>query len=149
VALAITRDGMLAEDAVQEAFLQLWRGAAQIDLRRTSVAAWAILLARRRAIDLTRRHAQDGRTPPLAERSAPAAEEHVLTLLESRRTRAALQSLSAEQRGVIELAYSRGLSQAETAEELDLPLGTVKSCTHSALRALSAALGAEDGRAAI
>jgi RNA polymerase sigma-70 factor (ECF subfamily) len=140
VALHITRDAQLAEDAVQEALLQLWRGAVRIDLERTSIVAWMILLTRRRAIDLTRHHVQGARPSPFSERAAPAAEEQALTLLESRRTRAALQSLSQEQRSVIELAYYRGLSQSETAETLGIPIGTVKSRTHSALKDLHSAL---------
>ena len=147
VALHITQDAMLAQDAVQEAFLQIWRGAAAVDRRRTSITAWVVLLARRRAIDLTRGHVRSARTPPVHERDAPAAEEQALTNLESRRARAALKTLTPEQLDVIQLAYYRGLSQSEIATERGIPIGTVKSRTHSALQDLRVALSDGDALA--
>lgn len=145
IAVRVTRDPMCAQDAVQDAFVQLWCNAATIDLARTSAAAWIALLARRRAIDITRREASATRVrvvtkPELATRSA---EEHALISVESRRARAALAALTPDQRTVIELAYFRGLSQSEIAKTLTIPLGTVKSRTFTALAGLRAHLNHE------
>ena len=77
VAVRVTRNAMCAQDAVQEAFLQLWCKASTIDPTRTSVAAWITLLARRRAIDIARRetNATRPRLVPQSELETPAAEE--------------------------------------------------------------------------
>jgi RNA polymerase sigma factor (sigma-70 family) len=143
VALRVTRDRALAEDAVQETFVQLWKHAELIDPRRTSVAAWIVLLARRRAIDLTRCETRTTRPLPVSpsELETPAAEEHALTNLEGRRARAAVRTLAPDQLAVIELAYYQGLSQTEIARALAVPLGTVKSRTFAALACLRSALG--------
>lgn len=138
VAMGVTRNPMCAQDAVQDAFVQLWLKASTIDTTRTSVAAWITMLARRRAIDITRREANASR-PRLASRAeleTPPAEEQALIRIESQRARDALEALNPAQRTVIELAYYRGLSQAEIAESLEIPLGTVKSRTFSALACL-------------
>ena len=142
VALRVTRDVASAQDAVQEAFVQLWLGASRVDPGRTSVAAWIVLLARRRAIDLARRETRAARTlsTPLHDLETPAAEVHALVRIESERARAALCTLTPDQRAVIELAYYRGLSQSEIACALEIPTGTVKSRTRTALAVLRVAL---------
>jgi RNA polymerase sigma factor (sigma-70 family) len=144
VALRVTRDSMLAQDAVQEAFVALWRTAPQFDPRRASVAGWIVLLVRRRAIDLGRRETRSTRAlhtwPP--ELESPAAEHHALTRLESARARVALRGLAPEQRAVLQLAYYDGLSQSEIATALEIPIGTVKSRTFAALEHLRTALSA-------
>jgi RNA polymerase sigma-70 factor (ECF subfamily) len=122
----------MAEDAVQEAFLSLWRSGARYDRTRGSVRSWVLGVVRNRAIDALRRHvARDARdvsdagfaallpAPELTEAEAARREE-------SRAVRAALGSLPPEQRKVIELAYFGGFTHSEIAEMLDTPVGTVK-----------------------
>lgn len=142
-AYAVLRDSALAEDAVQEAFLDLWRTAATFDRHRGLVVSWLCTLVHRRAVDLTRREVARRRAVDrLPEAGLPeyAAEEQVLLLVERRRVRDALETLRTEQRQLVELAYYGGLTHVELARRLDVPVGTVKSRMSAAMTALATAL---------
>ena len=133
LALRILQDRADAEDVVQEAFAQAWAQASRYDVRRGAVAAWLLTLARSRAIDRLRsKRARPDRSP--GERAvadvADAAATPDLQLLSSEqvdRVRLALRGLPALQRIALELAYYEGLSHADIAEQLEQPLGTVKT----------------------
>jgi len=143
VAFRVLRDFALAEDAVQEGFLDLWRTAGEFDSRRSSMRAWLCVLVHRRAVDIARREAsrraRDERDPPPPAASY-TAEELLLVRFDRRRVQEALGQLPVPQRDLVELAYWGGLTQPELAERLELPLGTVKSRMFSALNVLRAAL---------
>ncbi len=146
LAFRITGSHALAEEAIQQAFLELWRRPARFDPGRASPATWIMVLVHRRAVDAVRRkrryaRVRDGRGSPVA---SAETEDAALLLLERRRVRAALASLSRDERTVLELAYYGGLTQTELAERLELPLGTVKSRTSAALSRLRASLEAID-----
>jgi len=144
LAFRVLRDRGLAEDAVQEAFVDLWKTAARFDPARSSVRSWICLLTHRRAVDLARREARrrlaDGHAGELDEGSY-SAEDAVMLPLEQRSVRAALEQLNDRHRELLELAYYGGLTQSQLAERFGLPLGTVKSRMFEALRRLAAALG--------
>jgi RNA polymerase sigma factor (sigma-70 family) len=129
VAVRILRDRALAEDAVQEAFLALWRSADSYRQERAKPSTWILTLVHRRAVDLVRREDRR-RGEPLDEAPEPVVgnvpEE---ANLRERRTavQAALRELPADQRQALELAYYGGFTQSELAERLGVPLGTVKS----------------------
>jgi len=145
LALRIIRDERLAEDAVQEAFLAVWRQAASFDAARASARTWVLTLVHRRAVDLVRREERrradvlEPETEPSGGSAADDAE------LRSRRMQiqGALAQLPDDQRRPIELAYYGGLSQSELAERLDVPLGTVKSRMFAGLKRLGELLGSE------
>jgi RNA polymerase sigma-70 factor (ECF subfamily) len=143
MAFRVLRDRELAEDAVQEAFLDLWRTAGEFDAGRASVRTWICVLVHRRAVDIARREARrrltDDGPEPLDPQSY-TTEEVVLLRFEQDRVRDALAELSTPQRELVELAYYGGLTQAELAHRFDLPLGTVKSRMFAALRLLAVAL---------
>jgi RNA polymerase sigma-70 factor (ECF subfamily) len=143
IAFRTLRDRTLAEDAVQEAFVDLWRTAGRFDPARSSVRSWVCVLAHRRAVDLARREARrrlaDGSADGLDSLSY-SAEEVVLLRHDRLRVQAALRQLSGGHRELLELAYYGGLSQSQLAERFGLPLGTVKSRMFEALRRLGAAL---------
>jgi RNA polymerase sigma-70 factor (ECF subfamily) len=125
----ILRDANLAEDAVQEAFLCVWRGASTFDAARGSASTWLLTLVHRRAVDLVR-HSERRRAEALDEPAAGeagSAEEDVWLRFERRRVQAALADLPDSQRELLELAYYGGLTQSQIAERLGEPLGTVKS----------------------
>jgi RNA polymerase sigma-70 factor, ECF subfamily len=130
-----------------DVYTQVWRQASLYDRRRGSALAWLIMIARTRAIDRLRsgRQAQQRREPlekAVDERSAEAdPEEAAVTAERERMVRSALESLSAEQREVIELAYYKGLSHSEIALQLGQPLGTVKTRTRLGMIKLSELLG--------
>lgn len=122
----------MAEDAVQEAFLSLWRARDRYDPARGSVRAWVLSAVRNRALDALRRErAKAGRDVyddasadlvPAPERTELEAERRE----QGHRINEALDSLPSEQRQVIELAYFGGLTHSEIARNLSLPAGTVK-----------------------
>ena len=146
LALRVVRDPALAEDAVQEAFLAVWRQAARFDRSRGVASTWILMIVHRRAVDVVRRQARFNAPPDQFEVTAPQAvvaesAEDVVALRASRGdVQAALATLSKTEREVLDLAYWGGLTQSEIAIALDIPCGTVKSRTFSALARLREAL---------
>lgn len=148
LALRVLRDERLAEDAVQEAFLAVWRGAGGYRADRAKASSWVLTLVHRRAVDLVRREDRR-RADPLpesfAEREGPRAEDVAWLRLERERVQGALARLPDTQREAIELAYYGGFSQAELAERLGVPLGTIKSRMFSGLARLRELLDERNG----
>jgi RNA polymerase sigma-70 factor (ECF subfamily) len=147
LARRILGDDRAAEEATQEAFLQLWRSGQRYDAARGSVRSWTLRILRNRAIDELRR-ASSSRIPPLeldagvADRQAGSAltDAEVIGRETSRELRGTLARLPDEQAQVIELAYFGGFSQAEIGQLLGLPLGTVKSRIRLGLERIRAEL---------
>ncbi len=121
-----------ADDAVQDAFLAVWRSGRRYDPSVGSLRSWVLSITHNRAIDGLRRvtRRQEAALPDevaVAERDeAPGPEQLALESAERSDTRRLLATLPVDQRRVIELAFYSGYSHAEIAEMLDLPLGTVK-----------------------
>lgn len=129
LAFRILRDRALAEDAVQEAFLAVWRAADGYRRERAKPSTWILTVVHRRAVDLVRRE-ERRRGEPLESAPEPAVApvDEDATLRERRAAvQNALTALPGDQRQALELAYYGGLTQAELAERLGVPLGTVKS----------------------
>lgn len=153
-------DREVAAEVVQDAFLALWRRAAQFDRAAGSLLTWLLAIARHRAIDRLR---AEGRRPirdsvsldapaPDGGKSAASSRPDVPpqliagaatdagTVAERRWTqavvRAGIAELPEHEREVIVLGYSLDLSQAQIAERLEWPIGTVKSRTRRALAQL-------------
>ena len=129
LALRVLRDPALAEDAVQEAFLAVWRGADRFMPERGSASAWLLTLVHRRAVDVVRRE-ERRRAEPLDELAEPPAavqQDRTGELLQREVVQDALRRLPDEQRIALELGYYGGLTQSELAERLGQPLGTIKS----------------------
>jgi RNA polymerase sigma-70 factor, ECF subfamily len=132
-----------AEDATQDAFVAIWRSARTYDPTRGLGAPWLYAVARNAITDGLRR------TPePVAELedgpgNAPDPSDEAESAWTAWRVHRALETLPAHERPVIELAYWGGLSQSEIAGRLEIPLGTVKTRTRSALSRLADALDEE------
>jgi RNA polymerase sigma-70 factor, ECF subfamily len=131
LALRILRDERHAEDAVQEAFLQVWRSAGTFRAERARASTWILTLVHRRAVDLVRRE-ERRQADPLTDDSAAGiapedTEEAAWLRFERERVQTALKQLPDVQREALELAYYGGFSQSELAERLGVPLGTIKS----------------------
>ena len=131
LALRVLRDDRHAEDAVQEAFLQVWRSAATFRAERAKASTWILTLVHRRAVDLVRRE-ERRQADPLTDDSAAGVapeetEEAAWLRFERERVQSALKQLPDVQREALELAYYGGFSQSELAERLGVPLGTIKS----------------------
>jgi RNA polymerase sigma factor (sigma-70 family) len=138
LAVRVLRDPALAEDAVQDAFLAIWRSAGGFRADRAKPSTWILTLVHRRAVDLVRRE-ERRRAPPLETASSEAVgatDEEVALRARRRVVQEALRQLPDEQREALELAYYGGFTQSELAERLGQPLGTVKSRMFAGLRRL-------------
>ena len=136
IALRTLRDASLAEDAVQEAFLELWQRPGTYDHTRAQLGTWIGVLVHRRAVDIARREARRRLNAESTHWPAPdsaTTEELVVLLTDRRRLDHALRRLEPNDRRIVELAYHGGMTQVEIAKRLELPLGTVKSRTFQAL----------------
>jgi RNA polymerase sigma-70 factor, ECF subfamily len=141
LALRILRDERHAEDAVQEAFLQVWRSAATFRPERAKASTWVLTLVHRRAVDLVRREERRQADPLPDDASAAVAateqtDEAAWLRFERERVQTALKQLPDLQREALELSYYGGFSQSELAERLGVPLGTIKSRMSSGLARL-------------
>lgn len=136
-------DRELAEDLVQDVFLSVWRSAGSFDPARASFATWVYRITRNRATDLIRRRRARVRVvgEPFVETGGDDPAEELSRGFD---VAAALSRLSPPQREVLDLAYFRGMSQSEISRHTGTPLGTVKSRTSAALRAMRDALAPED-----
>jgi RNA polymerase sigma factor (sigma-70 family) len=129
LAVRVVRDPALAEDAVQEAFLAVWRSAARFIPERAKARTWILTVVHRRAVDIVRRE-EPRRTEPLEAAPQPSAnltEDEAWLRLQGTRVQEALRRLPDQQREALELAYFGGFTQAELADRLGEPLGTIKS----------------------
>lgn len=131
VARSICRDDDRAQDAVQEAFLSVWRSRVSYQSQRGTVAAWLLTTVRYRAIDLMRisskQVARGADEDQLKAHVAPDdVAEEVIRRDQADRLRAQLAMLPDAQQEVITLAYYGQLSHTEIAAQLALPAGTVK-----------------------
>lgn len=136
LARRILRDPALAEDAVQEAFLALWRSAARFVPERAKATSWIMTLVHRRAVDLVRheqRRRADAFDGSVGADAVSSAEDEAWLRFERERVQSALRQLPDQQRETLELAYYGGFTQSELAERLGRPIGTIKSQMYAAL----------------
>ena len=151
IAYRLTGQQLLAQDVVHEAFLALWRAPEAYDAARGAFRSFFLSLVHHRAVDTIRREERIRARQDRAANLEPVAgedpaDEVVDEDFVARRrleVRDALADLSADQRQVLEMAYFEGKTQVRIAEELGIPLGTVKTRTFAALRKLRGALEAE------
>lgn len=144
----IVGDRREAEDLLHDVFVEVWRHAGDYDPERASVKAWLYLRMRSRCLDRvrsaawarTRTQAED----PRREAQAPPSNGKGS---EGSTVRRALSELPQEQRAVLLLGYYEGLSSAEIAERLELPVGTVKSRVAAAMSKLRTRLRAGEREA--
>ena len=141
MALRQLGDNGRAEDATQETFAAVWRSARSYRPDRGSASAWLYAVARHAIIDRARQRPEPAaEAPDEASAEAGPAEQAELAWL-TWKVHSALERLPERERVVLELAYWSGLSQAEIASYLDVPLGTVKTRTRAGLARLSDLLG--------
>ncbi len=129
-----------AEDLVQETMLTVWRKASYFDPARAGVATWIFTVARNIRIDHLRRQRDPSALPPDPEEAPETVEDGLLGAERDAQVRRALTVLSTEQQTIIRLSYFSEKSQTEIADELGIPLGTVKSRTRLAMNRLRALL---------
>lgn len=131
-----------AEDAVQEIFIELWKVSAKFDDALGSEATFVSMLARRRLIDRFRRRLpveiDIDDTELSDDAAAMTALDHDIDFATVRR---GLQRLRPEERRVLDLSFTFGLSQSEIVTQTGLPLGTVKSHARRGLASLREWMG--------
>jgi len=142
VALRVLRDPALAEDVLQEIFMQIWRKPESFTATRGSLGGWLAVVSRNRSIDVLRRKRPTDSVDDIVLASpynlADEGERNIM--IEKART--AMHLLPAEQRKTLEMAFFDGLTHAEIAEMTGDPLGTVKTRIRTALMSLRKAFQA-------
>jgi RNA polymerase sigma-70 factor (ECF subfamily) len=147
LALRILGDVADAEEVTLDVYTQVWKTARNFDPRRGSVSAWLVMLARSRAIDRLRaaskRRQREETYAEIPDHPAPTVSPEEASLLgqQRQRVRAALATLTPEQRQAIEMAFFSGLSHSELAAKLGQPLGTVKTRIRLGMMKLRELLG--------
>jgi RNA polymerase sigma-70 factor (ECF subfamily) len=126
-----------AEDAVQETFTSVWRGARSYRPERGPGGPWIYAVARNAIVDRSRARSEPAVEAPEQESHEAGPPDRAETSWTAWLIHRALEELSPNERTVIELAYWSGLSQSEVAEYLGIPLGTVKTRTRAALARLA------------
>ena len=148
VALRITLDEALAQDVVQDAFIAVWRHAADYDPGRGSLKTWLLAIVHHSAVDELRKRRSvqslpDEHDEPPAALTLPDVWGQVSSRLDASHVRDAFARLPEAQREVLLLAYYQGLTSEAIAEKTHAPLGTVKSRMRLGLQRLRRALIAE------
>ena len=156
VILRINSNSAQAEDVLQEVFINVWRAAQGFEAARSQPMTWLTSIARNRAIDSLRRRktevattstrvARDGDDDDDLLNALPSQDAGPLELLQqaaaARAVTRCVDQLKPEQQQCVALAYYQGLSHAEVAQQLQQPLGTVKSWVRRALLTLKECLG--------
>ena len=144
-ALRILGDASAAQDVVQDVFVELWAHPGRYDPAAGTLRTYLSMQARHRAVDLVRaelrRLARQERSYRLTPAPAPAGvADEMLAAETAGLVRAAVQSLPASQRQVVELAYFEGLTCREVARAVGIPEGTAKSRLRLALAKLETVL---------
>lgn len=140
VARSILRSPELVEEVVQQTFLKAWRAAATFDPDR-ELAPWLYAIARRTAIDVHRRESRPTASDHEEEADVAVAAVSFDRTFEAYEVRRAIDSLPDAEREVVRLSHFVGMTHAEIAERLSIPIGTVKSRSGRAHRRLLSALG--------
>jgi RNA polymerase sigma-70 factor (ECF subfamily) len=139
----------VAEDVSQEAFVSVWRSRLRYQPERGSVRTWVLGIVHHRAIDALRRNAVHDKRRASAEgieerfEAPEQTDVEVARREEAKTVRAALGDLPDEQVRVIELAYFGGFSHSEIADQLEMPIGTVKGRMRLGLEKLRRSLAGE------
>ncbi len=153
IALRVLGDRELAADAVQVTFLNAWRACGSLEPGRNAwracgslepgrpMAPWLFTIARRAAIDLYRRRAHGPEPVEPNDDATIALPPSMERIWEAWQIRIALDMLPAEEREVVRAQHFAGLTHAQIAQQLAMPIGTVKSRSHRAHRRLASMLG--------
>ena len=128
--MKMSPDSSVAEEVAQEAMIALWRKAHSFDPNKASLSTWLFTIARNLRIDRFRAKKKDNldpNEPMLLPSAEPSAEETVFRGEESIKVRSCISKLPEDQQEVVGLAFMEGMTHQEIADNLGIPLGTVKS----------------------
>ena len=152
LAYRLTGQQMLAQDVVHDAFMALWRAPEAFDPARGAFRTFFLSLVHHRAVDTVRREERLRKRTERAANLEPSTVEDpgedvvddAFIEIRRREVREDLATLPPPQRQVLEMAYLQAYTQVQIAEELGIPIGTVKTRTLAAMRKLRRALYRED-----
>lgn len=137
-------DPQLAEEVVQETMVKVWRKAHQFDLAKASASTWIFTIARNMRVDLLRkinRPVPDYNDPAFIHDPEPLAPEIMARNQDAEELNRLISTLPIEQQEVLNLAYFEHMAHAGIADQLNIPLGTVKSRIRLALKRIRVTLG--------
>jgi RNA polymerase sigma-70 factor, ECF subfamily len=137
VILRILRDHALAEDALQEVFLKIWRRAGRYNAEAGAPLMWMAVIARNTALDFVRA----SKTVIDPRVLAPDLETVEITEPSDRNLEKALKALPVEQASALILMHTYGFSHSELANHMKVPLGTAKSWVRRGTESLRVLLG--------
>ena len=143
--LRLGASSAVAEELAQEALLSVWRKAHLFDPGKASAATWLFTIARNLRIDAVRREKHPELDPEDFLPEPQAEADAALTLAENEvRLRTALKQLPVEQIEVVQLSFFAEKPHSQIAQELGIPLGTVKSRLRLAMGRLRQAMGGDE-----
>jgi RNA polymerase sigma factor (sigma-70 family) len=135
----IVQEEEVANDVMQETFVKIWNNFSQYDKTKGKLFTWLVNLARNLAIDTTRSKSFKNQAKNLdLDKIVGYIDSHKSTSFNPDQIglKALLEKLRPEQRDIIDLAYFKGYTQVEIAEEMNIPLGTVKTRMRMAIMQL-------------
>lgn len=142
----IVRDALLAEDVLQEAFVKIWLNGENYDPSKGRLFTWMLNITRNLALDKlkSKQFKQNAQTSGQEELTNVAeSSQHLNIGEETIGLRELVEKLPADQKRLIDLMYFQGYTQAEIAEELNMPLGSVKTKIRTAMMQLRKYYGVE------
>ncbi|GAE93692.1 RNA polymerase sigma-70 factor [Gracilibacillus boraciitolerans JCM 21714] len=143
----------LSEEVVQEVFLKIWTKKGMYDASKGKFSSWLLTVTRYTAIDFMRKkseiHDYSLEERDSLQQSEPSADEELEWKEDSKMIKKAMNHLNQEQQKVITLFYFKAFSQREIAEQLDIPLGTVKGRIRLALQHLKKHIHASEQKGGI
>lgn len=150
VALRILKDNQEAEEALQEAYVKVWRKAESYAVGRASAMSWLIAISRNTAIDRLRRRREvtsDGESETYIEDDRPSPEDAAILSGQVGRLHECLDELDTDRADAIRRAFLGGLKYQELADRMKRPLGTIKSMIRRGLMSLKECMEAGPGQA--
>jgi RNA polymerase sigma-70 factor (ECF subfamily) len=145
VAMRLLKRRALAEEAVQDAFVLIWKHAGSFDPAKGNARTWMYAILRHRSLNILRSESRvETSAEPIAETAASDEEDPetiVGRLSDAAKLRKCLETLDSSRRKAIVLSYVHGLSHADLAIRLNMPLGTVKSWLRRSLISLRECMG--------
>jgi RNA polymerase sigma-70 factor (ECF subfamily) len=136
VALRVLGDTGVAEDVLQEVFMQLWRNPGMFDSSRGNLAPWLAVITRNRAIDQLRKRRPETDIEDVVVSVDPDMSGEAERSQAMEKVRGVLGNMPAPQRDALEMAYFQGLSHTEISEKTGEPLGTIKTRIRAGLTTL-------------
>jgi len=138
VVCQIVKSEAKAEDVMQDAFVNIWKKFQTYDAARGSIFTWMLNISRNKAIDSLRKTKRMGEVEIQDDASNVGIKDNRSTQLNENTigVRAMLTKLPPEQQVILDYLYFQGYTQQEVSDELEVPLGTVKSRVRIAMREL-------------